>query len=63
MAILMGEDYPLHVHLDKRTHSTGTVYVEQLRSFDFKRRNWKYVEMIPGDVLDEINQKVRLFIT
>lgn len=27
-----GEDYPLHVQLDNRTQTNGTVYVEQLMS-------------------------------
>ncbi len=27
-----GEDYPLHVQLDNRTQTNGTVYVEQLIS-------------------------------
>lgn len=33
-----GKDYPLHVHLDKRTQTNRTVYVEQLKSFDFHQR-------------------------
>lgn len=36
--ILHGTDYPLHVQLDNRTQTNGTVYVEQLKSFDFHQR-------------------------
>ena len=34
-----GEDYPLHVHLDKRTKMDGTIYTEQLKSFDYINRS------------------------
>lgn len=58
-----GPDYPLHVQLDRRTKTTGTVYAEQLKSFDFNQRNWKFVEKIPADLLAEISQKINLVVT
>ncbi|MCH9393880.1 type II toxin-antitoxin system PemK/MazF family toxin [Lactobacillus reuteri] len=33
-----GEDYPLHVQLDERTKTDRTIYVEQIKSFDFNHR-------------------------
>ena len=47
-----GESYPLHVHLDSRTKSDGTIYVEQLKSFDFSRRKWKYINT-NGEILNK----------
>lgn len=57
-----GEDYPLHVNLDNRTQVDGTVYVEQIKSFDFKKRKWQFVEKCPVDLFDEIVQKIGLVI-
>jgi len=53
-----GEDYPLHVQLDNRTQTNGTVYVEQLESLNFHQRKWQFVETIPADLFGEIQKKV-----
>lgn len=47
-----GSDYPLHVKLDSRTTIDGTVYIEQLKSFDYKARDWQFVELVPKDILE-----------
>lgn len=57
-----GHDYPLHVDLDKRTKIDGTVYTEQLKSFDYEQRDWQFVERIPRDLKEEIQNKIRLVI-
>lgn len=57
-----GEDYPLHVQLDNRTQIDGTVYIEQIKSFDFSCHKWQFVEMLPTDTFDEVRQKARLVI-
>ena len=57
-----GQDYPLHVHLDKRTQIRGTIYLEQLKSFDFRQRHWQFVEMLPADLFAEVMQKIRLVV-
>lgn len=57
-----GEDYPLHVHLDERTQIDGTIYIEQIKSFDFSHRKWQFVEMLPKDLFDEVRKKARLVI-
>ena len=49
-----GEDYPLHVQLDNRTQTNGTVYVEQLKLFDFHQRKWQFVEIMPADLFGGI---------
>ncbi|WP_283620910.1 type II toxin-antitoxin system PemK/MazF family toxin [Limosilactobacillus avium] len=57
-----GEDYPLHIQLDERTQVDGTIYVEQIKSFDFNHRKWQFVEMLPTDLFDEVEKKARLVI-
>ena len=58
-----GSDYPLHVRLDDRTKSDGVIYVEQLRSFDYKRRQWQFKEYLPSDLFEEVQKKIRLTIS
>jgi len=57
-----GEDYPLHVYLDKRTKIEGTIYIEQLKSFDYLRRDWKFVEKLPPDLIEEVQSKIQLVV-
>lgn len=57
-----GPDYPLHVRLDGRTQVSGTIYVKQLRSFDFRQRKWQFVESCPTDIFEEVIQKVSLVL-
>lgn len=56
------EDYPLHVSLDNRTKTDGTIYTEQLKSFDYVDRKWQFVELLPRDLFEETKQKVRLIL-
>ncbi|WP_242368018.1 type II toxin-antitoxin system PemK/MazF family toxin [Lactobacillus intestinalis] len=58
-----GRNYPLHVQLDDRTKSDGVIYVEQLRSFDYKRRQWQFKEYLPSDLFEEVQKKIRLTIS
>lgn len=57
-----GPDYPLHVQLDERTQVGGTIYVEQLKSFDFWEIKWQFVENCPTDIFEEVIQKVSLVL-
>lgn len=57
-----GESYPLHVGLDNRTKTEGTIYVEQMKSFDYRKRNWQFEEMLPADLFEETKKKARLVI-
>lgn len=50
----MVKHYPMHVQLDKRTKTDGTVYTENLIMVDYTIRNWKEVEMLPVDKFNEI---------
>lgn len=45
---------PLHVRLDNRTSTTGTILADQLRSLDVRSRNPKYIEQVPADILEHV---------
>jgi mRNA interferase MazF len=46
--------FPLHVELDGRTKTTGVILCEQLKSLDLNARTFRFVEKLPGDLLDEV---------
>lgn len=47
-------DYPLHVILDERTNTHGDIVCEQVKSLDYKARNWHYLESVPDYILDKV---------
>lgn len=46
--------FPLHVKLDGRTKTHGTVLCEQVKSLDVEARNCDFVETLPEDLLFEV---------
>lgn len=46
--------FPLHVPLDSRTKTTGVVLCEQLKALDVEARGYRFVEMLPGDILENV---------
>lgn len=46
--------FPLHVPLDSRTKTTGVVLCEQLKALDVEARGYRFVEMVPGDILENV---------
>ncbi|WP_133966233.1 type II toxin-antitoxin system PemK/MazF family toxin [Eubacterium limosum] len=46
--------FPLHVPLDSRTQTTGVILCEQLRSLDIEARGYHFIEMVPGDILENV---------
>lgn len=47
-------EFPLHVPLDNRTKTTGTILCEHFRSMDLSARNFVIVEKLPEDLLQEV---------
>ena len=47
-------DFPLHVVLDQRTKTHGAILCEQLKSLDYKARNWQFAETAPEDVFERV---------
>lgn len=46
--------FPLHIPLDKRTKTTGVVLCEHIRTLDLNAREYKFVEPIPEDILQQV---------
>ena len=46
--------FPLHVRLDSRTITTGSVLCQHIKSLDIVSRGYVLVERIPDDILQEV---------
>jgi mRNA interferase MazF len=46
--------YPAHAALDNRTTVTGFVMCDQIRTVSPGERQARYIEDLPGDILDEV---------
>lgn len=47
-------NFPLHIPLDERTKTTGTVLCEHIRAIDLEARPHIFIEKIPDDILENI---------
>ena len=48
------DNFPLHIKLDTRTVTTGIILCEHLRSLDIEARDYKIVEKLPKDILQNV---------
>ena len=48
------KNHPLHVKLNKKTKTKGVILCDRLKTMDIKVRNYKFLEDLPDDVLDEV---------
>ena len=48
------KNHPLHVRLTDKTKTTGVILCDQVKTMDIKARNFKYLESIPEDVLENV---------
>jgi len=48
------KDHPLHVKLNKKTKTTGVILCDQIKMMDIKVRNFKILEEIPKDILENV---------
>lgn len=46
--------FPLHIALDDRTSTTGSIMCQHLRTLDVDSRGYNYVERIPDDILKKV---------
>ena len=46
--------FPLHIPLDNRTTTTGVVLCEHIKAIDINIRNYKVIERMPDDLLEEV---------
>ncbi|MFI3173985.1 MAG: type II toxin-antitoxin system PemK/MazF family toxin [Bacillota bacterium] len=47
-------EFPLHIPLDSRTTTTGYVLCEHIKSLDLKNRNYRLIEKLPPDILENV---------
>ena len=50
--------FPLHVSLDDRTQTTGTILCEQVKAVDLTNRVYTYIETMPDDLLEKILTRI-----
>ncbi|MGN1317882.1 MAG: type II toxin-antitoxin system PemK/MazF family toxin [Lachnospirales bacterium] len=46
--------YPLHIPLDKRTKTTGSILCQHIRTLDINARGFVFVENLPNDILKNV---------
>lgn len=46
--------FPLHIPLDDRTRTTGSILCQHIRSLDITARGYTFVEKIPDDILKTV---------
>lgn len=56
------KSFPLHVDLDGRTSTSGTILVDQIRSIDITTRGFKFVEKLPVDLVDRVINTLEVII-
>lgn len=47
-------DFPLHIKLDDRTATTGSILCQHIKSLDINSRGYVFVEHLPEDILQEV---------
>ncbi|MDE5770109.1 MAG: type II toxin-antitoxin system PemK/MazF family toxin [Ruminococcus sp.] len=47
-------DFPLHIKLDTRTTTTGSILCQHIKSLDVVSRGYIFVEHLPDDILQEV---------
>lgn len=48
------KDFPLHISLDERTQTTGSILCQHIRTLDVISRGYTIVEKLPDDILQNV---------
>ena len=48
------KSHPLHIKLNKKTKTKGVILCDQIKTMDIKVRNFKFLEDIPEELLEEV---------
>ena len=48
------KDHPLHIRLNEETKTNGVILCDQVKTMDIKVRNFKYLESIPEEILENV---------
>jgi len=51
-------DFPLHIALDERTRTTGSIMCQHIRTLDVESRGYSFVERLPEDILKKVTNVV-----
>lgn len=51
--------FPLHVELDGRTKTKGSILCEHIKSIDLIERGYTFIEEVPKDILDKVIQIIK----
>lgn len=52
------KDFPLHIALDERTRTTGSIMCQHIRTLDVESRGYSFVERLPEDILKKVTNVV-----
>lgn len=47
-------EFPLHIALDERSKTSGTILCEHLKALDLEKRKYEEVEQVPDDILKKV---------
>ena len=48
------KNHPLHIRLNEETKTNGVILCDQVKTMDIKVRNFKYLENIPEEILENV---------
>ena len=48
------KNHPLHIRLNNETKTKGVILCDQVKTMDIKIRNFKYLESIPEEALEDV---------
>jgi len=48
------KNHPLHIRLNEETKTKGVILCDQVKTMDIKVRNFKYLESIPEEILENV---------
>ncbi|MCM1507151.1 MAG: type II toxin-antitoxin system PemK/MazF family toxin [Ruminococcus flavefaciens] len=46
--------FPLHIPLDSRTQTSGSILCQHIRSLDINARKYIFIETLPDDILKKV---------
>ena len=56
------KNFPLHIRLDERTNTSGSIMCEQVKSLDINARGVYFLEKAPEDIIEEVKDILSGFI-
>ena len=54
--------FPLHVSLDERTQTNGSILCEQVKSLDLRARKAEFKEKAPADIVNDCIERICLSV-